>query len=358
METPRESERHLSTPFLEDGPPAAVCWNVKERSVEKPRQLGLFGEPPVRKSRGVGPARISQELQDLAGSLSPKLYMGTSSWSFPGWEGLVYDRVATKARLAREGLAAYACHPLLRAVGVDRTYYAPVAAQTFREYAQAVPREFRFLVKAWSGCTAPLRDGEEGLPEVNPTFLDSGCATTEVVGPLVEGLGRKAGPLLFQFPPLGGALTRQPERFAERLAAFLGGLPRGPVYAVELRDRQLLCGDYVQALEATGARHCINLHPRMPGVDEQRALAGTAVGSPLVVRWMLHAGLGYERALRRYEPFSELVDEDPDSRTALVRLGLAHLARGEEGVLVANNKAEGSAPRTIARLAQAIAGAS
>jgi uncharacterized protein YecE (DUF72 family) len=324
--------------------------------VKDPRQPGLFGEPPARRVAGVGPAEIPPALRRLAGTLPRGLRMGTSSWSFPGWRGLVYDREAGKSLLARSGLAAYAQHPLLRAVGIDRTYYAPLPAATFRDYAQSVPEEFRFLVKAWSGCTAPRRESEEGLLEDNPVFLDASCAAAEVVAPFVEGLGGRAGALLFQFPPLGGALVRQPGRFAERLAGFLGALPRGPVYAVELRDRELLCADYVAALCAAGARHCLNLHPRMPDIDRQREVAGDTVGAPLVVRWMLHGGLGYEGALRRYEPFDRIVDEDRSSRAAVARACVTHLRREEEVIVVANNKAEGSAPLTIARLAEAIAG--
>ena len=39
------------------------------------------------------------------------------SWSFPGWSGLVYDRASTETELARNGLGAYAAHPLFRSVG-------------------------------------------------------------------------------------------------------------------------------------------------------------------------------------------------------------------------------------------------
>lgn len=304
------------------------------------------------------PANVPDELHELAGRLPSALFLGTSSWSFPGWAGIVYEREVSKSRLARSGLAAYAKHPLLRAVGIDRTYYAPIPAETFAEYAESVPQGFRFLVKAWSGCTAPRRENEEGVLEVNPGFLDAARAESEVIGPYVEGLGNRAGVLLFQFPPLGAAHTREPGRFAARLARFLGALPRGAVYAVELRDRSLLCDAYVDALRDGGARHCLNLHPRMPDIDEQRDIAGDTVGAPLVVRWMLHAGLGYEGAVRRYEPFSRIVDEDPRSRDAVARACTEHLRRGEEAVVVANNKAEGSAPLTIARLAESIVAAS
>jgi uncharacterized protein YecE (DUF72 family) len=320
------------------------------------KQLSLFGELSEkdshreRGSRLVGPAPVSAELKTLAERLPRNVRLGTSSWSFPGWEGSVYDRKATTSHLARHGLAAYARHPLLRAAGIDRTYYAPLTAREFAAYAETVPDDFRFLVKAASKSTDPHVRGERGRASgPNDLFLEPAFAGEEIVGPYVEGLGRKAGGLLFQFPPLGSAITSDPARFAEGLARFLSDLPAGPLYAVELRDRDLLGEPYVAALRATGAVHCYTAHPRMPPVAEQRRVVGTQ--DRLVGRWMLHSGLGYEAAKDRYAPFSSIVDEDPDSRAAFAGLCLEHIASGSPVIITANNKAEGSAPETLFRLA-------
>jgi len=77
-------------------------------------QLSLFGGPPPGV---VGPAEVPAEIAALARELPADVRLGTSSWSFPGWQGIVYDRAVTAGRLARHGLTAYASHPLLRAVG-------------------------------------------------------------------------------------------------------------------------------------------------------------------------------------------------------------------------------------------------
>jgi uncharacterized protein YecE (DUF72 family) len=276
--------------------------------------------------------------------------LGTSSWSFPGWAGLVYDREATTSHLARHGLAAYAQHPLLGAAGIDRTYYAPISSEEFAAYAEAVPDDFRFLVKAASSCTDPWVRGERGRSKGrNDMFLDAAFARDELVGPYVDGLGRKGGALVFQFPPLGSTFTSEPARFADALAKFLSALPGGPAYAVELRDRKLFGEPYVEALRDAGAFHCFTAHPRMPAVGEQRQVVGAQ--DTVVGRWMLHSGLGYEAARERYAPFSRIVDEDPDTRSALAALCVEQIASGGIVIVTANNKAEGSAPETLFRLA-------
>lgn len=296
---------------------------------------------------------VPEDVAALGRELPAGFRMGPSSWSFPGWAELVYDRRYPETRLAREGLAAVARHPLMRAVGLDRTHYAPVAAAELAAYAAQVPGDFRFLVKAHEALTLRVfpdrpRYGA-GRGQASPHYLDAAYATEAVVAPFAEGLGAKAGALLFQFAPqdLGS-----PEGFAAELHAFLAALPRGPLYAVELRNRELLTPRYAEALAAAAAVHCVNAHPRMPDVLTQARLADVGAGGrPTVVRWLLGRGETYADAGRRFAPFDRLVAEDQPTRRALVHLFRAALARGEEVLLTVNNNAEGSAPRSMARLA-------
>jgi uncharacterized protein YecE (DUF72 family) len=318
-------------------------------------QLDLFGEPPPADAdAGIGcPAARDAEIVRLASSLSPLVRLGTSSWAFSGWAGLVYDRPVAERQLSRSGLRAYAGHPLLRTVGLDRTFYAPLPEAEFRRYAEQVPAGFRFVVKAPQTLTAPyLFEAREPSPD----FLDPAAARSLFVEPCLAGLGAAAGPLVFQFPPQGRAATREPAAFARRLHGFLRGLPSGALYAVELRDRELLCPETMRAIAEGGARLCLSVHARMPPVQVQAAAATSLGAGPLIVRWNLHAGFAYEEARSRYAPFDRLVDEDPATRLAIAGLCRETVARGDEAWVVANNKAEGSAPLTLERLARAIAG--
>ena len=44
-------------------------------------------------------------------------------------------------------------------------------------------------------------------------------------------------------------------------------------------------------------------------------------------------------------------DDAPVNRQALAAASVEHLARGQDVIVIANNKAEGSAPRTVFKLA-------
>jgi uncharacterized protein YecE (DUF72 family) len=321
-------------------------------------QLSLFADIDA-----VDPAAADDRLRDLAARLPPRIHLGTSSWSFPGWTGLVYadrnGKPATEQTLARHGLAAYAAHPLFRTVSLDRTFYAPLMAPEFAAYAAQVPDHFRFVVKAPAAFTDPaIRKSGSGEPtRDNPSFLDGAAAAATFVRPCLAGLGAKAGPLVFQFPPLGRQLLADLPRLTARIAAFMTVLPRGPLYAVEVRDPQLVSREFAAALHDAGAVPCLAAHARMPPVAEQATAFGLAAADyplPLVARWNLHAGRGYEEAKADYFPFNRLVEEDPTSREALAALARQAAAGDRDTFITINNKAEGSAPLSVLKLAAAI----
>jgi uncharacterized protein YecE (DUF72 family) len=323
-------------------------------------QLSLFADADAIDPAGVDPAMTA-----LGNALSPRIRLGTSSWSFPGWTGLVYaarnGKPAGEQAIARHGLAAYAAHPLFRTVSLDRTFYAPLSPEEFASYAASVPAHFRFVVKAPAAITDPVvrKPGSGEAARDNPLFLDATTAAATFIRPAIDGLGSKAGPLVFQFPPLGWRLLSDVPKLAARIAAFMAVLPRGPLYAVEVRDPQLVCKTFARSLEDAGAVPCLAVHARMPPVEEQASTFGldrVNTQAPLVARWNLHAGRGYEDAKADYFPFNRLMEEDLPSRTALTRLARTAVAADRDVFITINNKAEGSAPLSVQRLAEQIRG--
>ena len=287
----------------------------------------------------------------LANRLPAQLRFGTSTWSFSGWQGIVYDGEYDESRLAREGLAAYAQHPLLRAVGVDRSYYRPLTGDTLTRMRKAVSGDFRFLLKAHAALMLPKSASRPSfLSGVGDVFLDADHAMRLVVDPARRALGETLGVVLFQFSPLGERVLRHRSALLERLHGFLRALPPGVSYAIEWRDTAMLGADYQSLLADVGAVHACVAHPRMPPVDEQGA--DLAAAGPLVIRWLLAPGRGYQEAKAAYAPFDRLVDPDVEARRRIVELLLDATRRGREAVVIVNNKAEGSAPLGIAELAR------
>ena len=270
---------------------------------------------------------------ETAARLPAAIRLGTSSWSFPGWAGLVWaDRHAADV-LSRDGLPAYARHPLLRAVGLDRTFYAPLPVDELARHAAQVPDGFRFLVKASRLCTIPgSREGPgRGAQRENPRYLDPPAPATRSSARPWRGSATGSGVLLFQFPPLPrsrdprpGGLRGPPVR-----------LPRGAAPGRSLRrgdpDAALLTPAYAAALPGAGASHGFTVHPTMPPLEAQAARRAGEAQPSLVVRWMLGHGRGYEEARELYAPFDRLAAPDPESRASVAELVRRAVRAGRRG---------------------------
>lgn len=339
--------------------------------------LNLFGEALLPqadtvKPAAVLPASLSQAIHDLALCLQADVRMGTSSWTFPGWAGLVWDQPYSEAMLCKEGLSAYIQHPLLRTVSLDRAFYRPMTAQQYAQLASQVGEDFRFVVKVPSMISdALIRSVDEksagrGM-QTNPHFLDAALFHEACVKPVLEGLGHKLGALVLQMSPLpahrllSGSISKVFEQLARVLCAqsAMNLVVPEAILAVELRNPEFvttpLRDELIALLKDTGAAYCLGLHAKMPPIEEQLPILRKLWPGPLVCRWNLHAKhgrFGYEAAKSGYEPFDKLVDEDVPTREQLARVIAGTLRGGQKVFVTINNKAEGSAPLSILKLAE------
>jgi len=312
-------------------------------------QVDFFGEKPARGE--VAEATVNNEVLALASKIPAAVRFGTSTWSFPGWQGIVYGGDYDEMKLSREGLAAYARHPLLRSVGVDHSYYRPLDDKTLQRMAEAVGDDFRYLIKAYAALMLPKSayrpEYLRGVPDV---FLDSVYASCNVIEPALRLLGGKLGVILFQFSPLGDRVLRYRRELLERLDTFLSALPKEARYAVEWRDAAMLGPDLAELLARHQVAHGFAAHPRMPMVDEQAAF--DTGEDPLVIRWLLRRDRTYEEARATYAPFDRLVEPDTESRHRILSLLRRAVGQGREAIVIVNNKAEGSAPLSVLQLAR------
>lgn len=330
-------------------------------------QLFLFEPPEDDRARE---RRLALEALDarrahaatIAAALPDGVHFGTSSWTFPGWAGLVYPPGLTGAALSREGLRHYARHPLLTTVGVDRSYYAPIPIDDLRQYADQLPDGFRCCLKAPASVTSrlvPSFGAARGAATRNPSFLSVDRLIADLLEPLAVAFLPHTGPIVLEFPPGARDQAQAPAAFLEALDRFLDGLPREFEYAVELRDKALLTPAYRAVLAAHGVAHTYNYWSAMPMPLAQAAVIPPEEPPFSVVRLLLRPGAWYEDQRDRFTPFNRLVEPDEVMRDEVVQLTTRALAKGRKVYVLVNNKAEGSSPLTVdalaARLARALA---
>jgi uncharacterized protein YecE (DUF72 family) len=277
----------------------------------------------------------------------PDVRLGTSSWTFPGWNGIVYAEGTHEKALLRDGLRAYATHPLFRTVGVDRSYYAPLSAEDVADYAACVPADFRPIAKVWRAITAttPVEGG--GFPA---SFLNAPLFLEKAVAPWV---GSGLSPVhILEFPPMApGTMTAGV--FAAALERFLGELPRDLALAVELRNEHLFSPRYAAVLREARVGHVYNQWTAMPSVGTQAKRFVPRADAPVVVRLLLPRHARYADKKAEFAPFQRIVEAQPAMRTETVALLRAALAIGATEIFVTvNNKAEGCSPLTVEAIAE------
>lgn len=317
-------------------------------------QLTLFDDAPApRPDEAGGEAlqRVHEDARAIRSRLPAGVHFGTSSWSFPGWRGLVYSSARSQTSLAREGLREYARHPLLTTVGVDRSYYAPIPIPDLREYAAQLPDGFRCCFKAPAAVTATAL-GAPGQQVSNPDFLSVDRLVSDLLAPCEAVFRDHTGPIILECPPAGGPHRLDPADFEARLDRFLAALPEGFEYAMELRDRRLLTPRYRDILHRHGVAHTYNYWSAMPRPADQAAIVPPEAGPFAVIRLLLRPGTWYEDQRDRFKPFDRIVEPDESMRADVVAVTRRALSRRRRVYILVNNKAEGSSPLTVMALAR------
>jgi uncharacterized protein YecE (DUF72 family) len=188
-----------------------------------------------------------------------RTYVGTSGWSYPEWRGSFYP-----AKFRTEKMLAYYAERF-GTVEVNNSFYRIPTEAVLSGWAEQVPDHFRFVMKASRRITHihRLSDDDQSLAY----FLR-----------VINSLGPRLGPTLFQLPP-----TLQID--VTKLEVFLQQLPRRWRAALEFRHRSWFVDEVYALLRA----HDVPLVT----VD---AKEGEGISAPLVPT----ASWGYLR-LRRGE---------------------------------------------------------
>ena len=292
-----------------------------------------------------------KELERLRSALPPEVHFGTSSWTYPGWAGLVYHQRYGPKRQAAAMLEEYARFPLFTTVGIDSSFYAPPSGETLERYAAHLPAHFPCVSKVWNQLTvhtvARARDATRAGQQ-NPDFLRADLFVDAVLEPYQRHFAPHAGPFVFEFQAIRGV---DAPAFAEQLDAFFTALPREASYAVEVRNAGFLTPAYFAVLRAHGVAHVFNAWTRMPAIGEQLDLPDAITAPFLVARALVTPGRRYAESVEAFAPFDRIREPAPELRQDLVLLVALASSLSIPAYILVNNRLEGCAPCTIAAVA-------
>lgn len=110
-----------------------------------------------------------------------KIYTGTSGYGYREWKGKFYPEKISPGEMLR----FYSQH--LNAVEINNTFYRMPTRKVLASWAEQVPGDFVFALKAPQVITHVKR-------------LRNAALETEYFFGTLSELGRRSGPVLFQFP--------------------------------------------------------------------------------------------------------------------------------------------------------------
>jgi len=200
----------------------------------------------------------------MAEKLKGKLLLGTQGFSFPDWVGPFYPAGTKRSDYLEE----YALR--LPIVEIDSTFYGVPRATTVQGWRERTPEHFQFAAKFPKLITHEKK-------------LDHAQGDAEAFIGVMQALGDKLAVLILQF-----AYDFTPAYF-DRLDDFLGALPEGPRYAVEVRNRAWLTAKLVVMLSNRNAALVLQDLHYMPKLDWLTA-------DFTVIRW-----LGRRKDIERFD---------------------------------------------------------
>ncbi len=277
------------------------------------------------------------------------LQIGTCSWKYPSWQGLVYSSAKPPNYLA-EYSKKYAT------VEVDQWFWSLFKGNTvvlpkkevIREYIESVPECFTFCVKVPNSITLTHHYSNKGPLIENPWFL-----SVDLMHRFLDSIAimkGKLGPLVFQFEYLNKRKMVNQKEFINRFSEFAEGLPRDFDYGVEIRNPNYLNSDYFDFLASVEMSHVFLHGYYMPPIFKVYKAYKELLGKNTIVRL-----LGFRRKEieeQTGKKWGSRVDPQEKDLDLLVTMLNDLKSRRANVHLYVNNHFEGSAPRTITRLRQ------
>lgn len=254
------------------------------------------------------------------------------------------------SRFEKNCLTEYA--EVFKTVCVDAAYYTFPSVKYLEGLAAQVPSDFQFAFKVTDTITLkrfpnlPRFGARAGTS--NDLFLNTGVFERMFLQPC-EAIRPHVGLLMFEFSRFHTSDFEHGRDFVASLDQFLGQLPSGWPYGIEMRNRTWLKPEYFDCLARHNVAHVYNSWTEMPSIEEQVALRGSQTHPELIAaRFLLKPGRKYEEAVKAFAPYDKIKEVNDEARragAALIRAAKNNSRR--KTFLLVNNRLEGNALETI-----------
>ncbi|MFQ5584360.1 MAG: DUF72 domain-containing protein [Calditrichia bacterium] len=275
-----------------------------------------------------------------------KLRIGTCSWKYDSWRGLIYssrDPINYLEEYAKELDTVEIDQWFWSLFGTDKVSLPKPAVVD--EYRNSVPDDFLFTIKMPNSITLThfYRKNKSEPLEPNPYFLSVKLLEQflQRIGPLKNQLGS----LMFQFEYLNKQKMVSQFEFQKRFSRFTEEAPQGYPYGMEIRNPNYLNRHFFEFLNEHNLHFVFLQGYYMPSIVDIYDKFGKYIREKAVIR--LHGGDRKEIEEKSRGRWNRILEPKDDELRLVVDMVRDLLAREVDVFLNVNNHYEGSAPITI-----------
>jgi uncharacterized protein YecE (DUF72 family) len=277
-------------------------------------------------------------------TLIKNIKIGTCSWKYDSWKGLVYSD-----SVGKEYLSEYSQH--YKIVEVDQWFWSLFGdkvvmpkPEVVAEYVSGVPKDFRFSIKVPNAITLTHQHGKGPL-EVNPHFLSN--ALMDDFLKFLEPMSKQINSLIFQFEYLNKQKMPNQMVFHDRLQEFCENLPLRFHYCIETRNQNYINRPYFEFLQSIGLSHVFLQGYWMPSIFHVFGHFKEYIKNHTVIRLHGSDRKGIEQ--KANSKWNKIIDPKDGELHNLSKMIHELIEREVKVTLSVNNHYEGSAPMTIDR---------
>jgi len=286
---------------------------------------------------------------------SSYLRIGTCSWKYDSWKGLIYD--TDKNYKPDDYLEDYAQH--YNTVEIDQWFWSlfPTGAklpnpETVKIYSESVPDDFLFTIKAPNSITLTHHYAKQSSQyqhvanKPNGHFLD--VDLLNIFLELLNPMGNKLGPIMFQFEYLNRKKMPSLEAFVNQLGEFFKLAPKGFDYAVEIRNPDYLVPAYFDFLTNADFIPVFIEGYYMPPISEVVEKFDVSSHKMLLMRLMGPNRQEIEKLTKK--KWDRIAAPKDESLRSVAQIMSKQIKQKRRVVVNINNHYEGCAVLTINRL--------
>ena len=278
------------------------------------------------------------------------LRLGTCSWKYDSWKGIVYSDTNPKNYLKEYSKK-------FNTVEIDQWFWSlfPPSKvvlpqkKVVEEYNKSVPPDFRFTIKVPNSITLThfYKDSKEDQLKPNPFFLS--VEVFEEFLDSIEPIKNQVGCLIFQFEYLNKQKMNSLSEFQLKFSEFYKGLnKKAPSIGIEIRNPNYLNENYFKFLSE------LNLAPvflegyYMPPIVEIYSKFKKHINNIAVIRLHGPDRKGIEKIAN--ENWNQIyINRDAEIKSIVEMI--KELQNNEVDLFInVNNHFEGSAPLTIEKI--------